>query len=137
MPFIPPPFDLDLDTYANIQKIISLPFGIVLMLVLAMALYVFIRIINKRISLVVLFNILGVTFFLPFLVVQPIDQLIIYFMGWILVPVTIVHTAILIWESWASVEVISLFLDLKKLEKLIGMIILSTTWIIITGIFWR
>jgi hypothetical protein len=137
MPFIPPPFNLDLDTYAHIQRIISLPFGIMLMLILAMGLYIYLGIIKKQISLLILVNILGATFFLPFVIVQPIDQIIIYFIGWKLLPVTIVHTIILIWESWASVEVISQVVDLKKIEKNFGIIVLSILWILITGPLWR
>lgn len=137
MPFASPPFNLDLDAYAYLQKIISLPFGLVLMLSLAMAISIFMGIVHKRISLIVLLNILGITFFLPFIIVQPIDQLIIYFRSWNLIPVTIIHTSILLWESWASVEVISILVDLKKLEKRAGIVALCALWMFITGFFWR
>ena len=136
-PFAPPPFNLDLDTYANLQRALSLPFGIMLMLLVGLALHAYLTFRGKKISLFLLLNILGVAFFLPFVLVQPVDQLIIATIGWKLVPVTILHTAILLWESWATVEIITNILELKASEKLVGILVLSATWIVITGIMWR
>lgn len=136
-PFIPPPFNLDLDTYADLQRALSLPFGVILMFILALALYTYLSVINKKIALFTLGNILGVSFFLPFLLVQPIDQWIIVLTGWKLIPVTTIHTAVLLWESWASVEILSIIVELKYSEKLISIIILSGVWMLITGMLWR
>jgi hypothetical protein len=136
-PFIHPPFNLDLDNYAKLQRAFSLPFGLILMLILALTLYIYLEFINKKITPFVLINILGVTFFLPFLLVQPIDQLIIILVGWKLIPVTIIHTAVLLWESWASVEIISSIIELKVSEKLISITVLTIAWILITGVLWR
>jgi hypothetical protein len=136
-PFAPPPFHLDLDSYANLQRAFSLPFGIILMLLMAFALRSYLAFRDKKASPFVLLNILGVAFFLPFVFVQPIDQLIIATIGWKLLPITILHTAILLWESWAAVEIIATIMELKVFEKLVGIFVLSATWIVITGILWR
>ena len=79
-PFVSPPFDIE--TLAFIQRALSLPFGIVLMLLLSLALGAYLRIIKKRVSVFILLNILGTTFFLPFILVQPIDLVMIAFVGW-------------------------------------------------------
>jgi hypothetical protein len=136
-PFVSTPFDIEIDTYAALQQSLSLPFGIILMLMLSMLLVAYLQLIKKKVSFFIVLNILGTTFFLPFVLVQPVDQVIIALRGWELVPVVVIHTAILIWESWASVKVISIKIELKIHEKLIGIVILSVTWILITGPIWR
>jgi hypothetical protein len=92
---------------------------------------------DKKITLLEIINVLGIAFFLPFLLIQPVDQLIIIVIGWKLIPVTIIHTVILLWEVWASVEIISSIMQLKVLEKLLSITILSIVWILITGMLWR
>lgn len=136
-PFVHTPFDIEIGTYAALQKTLSLPFGIVLMLILSLSLVAYLQAINKKVSFCTVLNILGTTFFLPFVLVQPIDQMIIALIGWKLAPVVVVHTAVLIWESWASLEVISIDMELKNHEKLIGITILSVIWILVNGPFWR
>ena len=136
-PFVPPPFHLDLDTYANLQRAFSLPFGIGLMLCMGLALHSYLAFRDKQLPLVLLLNILGAAFFLPFVVVQPIDRLIIATIGWKAVPVTILHSAILLWECWAAAEIITNIIDLRVSEKLVSILVLSATWVVITGILWR
>lgn len=137
MPFSPPPFGLDIDTYAALQRVLALPFGLLLMGALALALWGYLRRVGREIPFAPVLNILGVTFFLPFVIVQPIDQGILLLWGWELVPVSVAHTAILIWESWAAVTVLSLYYPLARSEKIIGGILLTIGWILLTGPVWR
>jgi hypothetical protein len=136
-PFAPTPFGLDLDTYARLQRILALPFGFALMLIMSLCLTAYLRARSRRVSSRYVLNILGATFFLPFVLVQPIDQLIIALWGWALVPVSIVHTAILFWESLAATLVISGQHPLSRLDKIVSVILLMGVWILITGILWR
>jgi len=135
--FVPPPFRVDVDTYARLQRSLSLPFGIVLMLLLALALVGYLRLLGKHASFATTLNILGTTFFLPFVLAQPLDQAIMALVGWRLVPVTLLHTAILAWESWAAVEVLSASHDLRLAERLGGIAVLGGVWIGIAGSLWR
>ena len=136
-PFWPPPFGLDTDTYAKLQRSLSLPFGVVFMLVLSISLAAYLRVIQKTTSVVTVLNILGVTFFLPFVLAQPVDQVIIALIGWKLVLVTVIHTALLFWESWAATEIISSTNELRVSQKVTGTVILSVVWILIAGSLWR
>jgi len=52
------------------------------MLLLSLALGAYLRFIKKRVSVFILLNILGTTFFLPFVLVQPIDLVMIAFISW-------------------------------------------------------
>lgn len=136
-PFAPLPFGLGIDAYAVLQSAFSLPFGLFVMGSLALALVASLRLLGKRVRLAAIFSILGATFFLPFVLVQPVDQLILALVGWQLVPVTVVHTAILFWESWTGMEVISATASLRPAQRLGGMAVLAATWIAITGVLWR
>jgi len=136
-PFIPLPFGLDLDTYSFWQRNLALPFGLGLMFTLSIVLHSYLTSRKKMIPFHKLLNILGVTFFLPFVIVQPIDLLIIYTIGWKLIPVTILHTIIAVWESFAALSLLSRIYDLDRSETVVGTGLLVMVWIIITGIFWR
>jgi hypothetical protein len=136
-PFVPPPFGLDLDTYSILQQTFALPFGMMLMLAICMGLYSYLKSRKKVVPFHKILNILGVTFFLPFVIVQPIDQLIIYTIGWKIIPITILHTIIVVWESFAALYILSSIYNLDRSEKVIGTGLLVFIWIIITGIFWR
>lgn len=136
-PFWPPPFGLDMAAYANLQRSLALPFGIVLMLALSIGLAAYLGIIKKKVSVATTLNILGMTFFLPFVLVQPVDQVVIALVGWKLIPVTAIHTVLVLWESWAAIEVISSVNELKVPERVVGTVILSVVWILIAGSLWR
>jgi hypothetical protein len=64
-----------------------------LMLTLCLSLAAYLRLIQKTVPLITVLNLLGPTFFLPFVVVQPVDQVIIAAWGWALVPASIAHTS--------------------------------------------
>ena len=135
--FVSPPFGLDIEFYADLQRVLALPFGLLLMFVLSLSLVAYLQVIDKRIRILTVLNILGVTFFLPFVLVQPIDYLFVAFLGWEMVPVAIVHTIILFWESWAAAEVIAGKIHLKVSEKCVGISVLTVVWMLITGMVWR
>jgi hypothetical protein len=136
-PFVPTPFGLDMDTYASLQRALALPFGLVLMLALGLSLAAYLRFIKKSVPVVTVLNILGPTFFLPFVIVQPIDQVIIVLWGWHIVPVSIAHTAVLVWESWATMEIISSMTALRGSQKVAGIAVLSAAWMLVTAPVWR
>ena len=136
-PFVPAPFGLDMDTYAALQRALALPFGLALMLTLSLSLATYLRIIKKSVPVVTVLNILGPTFFLPFVAVQPVDQVIIAVWGWALVPVSIAHTAVLLWESWATMEIVSSMTALKGSQKVVGIAVLSAAWMLVTAPVWR
>ena len=136
-PFVPTPFGLDMDTYATLQRALALPFGLVLMLALSLSLAAYLRRIKLDVPVVTVLNILGPTFFLPFVIVQPIDQVIIALWGWHIVPVSIVHTIALVWESWATMEIVSSMKGLKISQKTVGIAVLSAIWMLVTGPLWR
>ena len=136
-PFIPPPFGIDLGMYVTLQRSFALPFGIFLMFAMSIALSSYLRGIQKNMPTFKVLNILGITFFLPFVIVQPIDQLLILTIGWKMVPVTLIHTVIAVWESFAATSIISSMCNLKRSEQFIGTFLLVAIWILITGALWR
>jgi hypothetical protein len=136
-PFTPPPFGLETDTYAFLQRSLSLPFGLALMCLLALSLALFFRLRGREIGFIPILNVLGVAFFLPFVIVQPIDQLILALFGWTLLPVAIVHTAVLIWESWIALTLLSLKTKIGWSDRLAGASILTFAWIVVAGVLWR
>ena len=136
-PFVPTPFGVDLDTYAFLQTCLSLPFGIFLMGTITLFLYWYLRFLRRKPSKVRIFNILGITFFLPFVIVQFIDIVVVYTIGWRIFIVTPIHTLILLWESVAGVNIISRIYNLTKVEKVFGVIWIMIVWLIICGILWR
>jgi hypothetical protein len=136
-PFTSIPFNIDVDIYAQIQRIFALPYGIIIFTIFAATLYLYLIILKRKIDYISIVNILGVTFFIPFVIVQPIDQIVIHTIGWKIIPVTIIHSIILLWESWATIEVINLISRINYYEKIVGILILTITWIILVGPFWR
>jgi len=136
-PFSPPPFGLSIDTYARLQRSLSLPFGVALMLLLTAALVVYLRRLRRGTAFIPTLNTLGTTFFLPFLLVQPIDQLIIALVGWRRLPVAELHTAVLAWESWAAARIVSVVHGLSWIQCLGGVVLLCGIWIVIAGVGWR
>ena len=136
-PFAMPPFGLNLVLYGKLQSALALPFGVFLMAAMAGALAFFLRTRGKRMDVRSIVNILGSAFFMPFVFVQPIDQLIIYTIGWKLLPVSIIHTLVLMWESLAAITAISAINRLKMVEKLTGVLIIMATWMLVTGPVWR
>ena len=136
-PFISPPFGIDLDTYAFLQIHFSLLFGMFLMGAITLFLSWYLHSIEKEPSSFKIFNILGVTFFLPFIIVQSIDMVVISTIGWRGFIVTPIHTLILLWESIVATDILSYIYDLSKVEKVYSIILIIVVWLVISGILWR
>lgn len=136
-PFLPPPFGINLDTYAFLQIRFSLLFGFLVMSSMALFLAGYLLLIKKDVSIFKIFNILGVTFFIPFVIVQPIDFLIIFTVGWVDYLIIPIHTIMLIWESFAAANIISNIWRLKLSEKIVSIVLIITIWLVICGILWR
>lgn len=136
-PFAPPPFGMTLNTYILFQRYFSLPIGLLIMTSMALLLSRYLHIIGKEIAFRRIFNILGITFFLPFVILQPID-FIMASMGWIsILTITPIHTLFLLWESYAAITILSLEKRLERIEQVTGVFILMITWIVIATILWR
>ena len=136
-PFIPPPFGIDLNTYAFLQTRFSLLFGIFVMGSITLVLFSYLRLIKKNITTFKILNILGITFFLPFVIVQPIDVFVRFTIGWtgfIIIPI---HTFILLWESAAATNIISGIYRLKISERAVSTTLIMIVWLVICGILWR
>jgi hypothetical protein len=136
-PFIPSPFGMSVDAYAGLQRTLALPFGIGLMILLAASLVVYLRFTGTAARLPMTFNVLGSAFFLPFVLVQPIDLVLIALDAWRLVPVTVIHTAVLVWESWIALAVLSTRYPLNRACRLGGTLVTCGAWILVAGTFWR
>lgn len=107
------------------------------MLAMSVTLSIYLRLRKKNISIVKVLNILGITFFLPFVIVQPIDIAVISTIGWQMLPVVPIHTLILVWESFAATSIISSICGLKWWEKVVSIVVLMAVWILISGALWR
>ena len=136
-PFQPPPFGLTIDAYASFERGLALPFGVALMLILTAGMVVYLRHLRKPAFFAPVLNTLGVAFFLPFVLVQPCDQLIMALAGWRLLPVAALHTATLAWESLAATGILSEIHGLSRMERVQGSVLLIGLWIAIAGPAWR
>ncbi len=136
-PFRPPPFGLTIDAYAFWQRVLALPFGMALMLVLSVSTVAYLRYLRRTAFIWPVLNILGVAYFLPFVLLQPLDQLVIALAGWQVLPVAALHTAALAWESWASARVLSEIHGLSRMERVTVSLLLMCLWIAIAAPLWR
>lgn len=136
-PFAPLPFGLDVDTYAFLQQHFSVVFGIFLMVAISVALSAYLRLIKKGLPTTEILNILGVTFFLPWVLVQIVDFVVLYTVGWVDFVVIPVHTVVLVWESVSATEIISGIKTLKLSEKVMSVTVILVVWIVICGMLWR
>lgn len=136
-PFVAPPFGLSTETYARLQRWLAVPFGFVMMLALAACLAMYLRLLRKRPGFAAVFNIVAVTFFLPFVLLQPCDRLMIALAGWRMLPTIVLHTAVLVWESWAATEIVSAVCGLSRVQRLGGIAILCASWIAVAASVWR
>jgi hypothetical protein len=137
-PFSQPPFGLTIETYAFWQSNLAVLFGFFLMSMMACGLFVLFRIREKdSISYFKILNILGVAYFVPFLILQPLDKLTITIFGWIPLIIIPLHTSVLVWEAIISIILIDKISNLKLKEKLMGVFLQIAIWIFICTIFWR
>jgi len=134
---VAPPFGLSLDTYATLQKSLSVVFGFCLMGAIAGGLVTYLRITGNVASPFKVLNILGVTFFLPFVSVQVLDLLILYTSGWVMVFIIPLHTLILLWEAGATMLILDNLYELRMVDKVIGVALIMTVWISVAALLWR
>ena len=137
-PFFKPPFGLSLNTYATLQKSLSIFFGFLLMTMISYGLFLIFRL-RERISIQLLkiLNILGVAYFIPFVILQPLDVLTINILGWSRFIIIPLHTIVLVWESIIAVILIDKIYPIKLREKITGIIFQVITWILLCALFWR
>lgn len=136
-PFAPPPFGLSLDTYAALQKSLSPVFGFLLMAAIATSLVAYLRLNGKAVSTVRVFNVLGVTFFLPFVILQPLDLIVITTAGWSLAIVPPLHTLVLVWEAVATTAILDRLYRIGTRDRIVGVALIVGVWILIAGLLWR
>ena len=44
---------------------------------------------------------------------------------------------VLLWESWAAMEIVSSISALKVSQKVVGIAVLSAAWMLVTAPVWR
>lgn len=136
-PFVAAPFGLDLDTYATLQQSLSVVFGFGLMGAIAGALVAYLRGSGKAVSVFQVFNILGVTFFLPFVILQIFDAVVLVTSGWAMALIIPLHTAALLWEAGATVQILGHLHGLRMPDKAVGAALTTGIWIAIAAPLWR
>jgi hypothetical protein len=120
-PFSPMPLNMSVGTYAFFQPRISIIFGFFLMLCITLYLWGYYNFRNIPMPMFQILNILGITFFLPFVLIQPVDILCINTIGWNMAIIIPLHTIILLWEAIVSVIIIDDIHFLSSSEKLISI----------------
>ena len=136
-PFVPPPFGLSYARYAQFQQIFSVPFGMLLMILIALVLYIYMGLRNRPLSFLNIINVLGVTYFLPFLLLQPIDVLSIFTVGGVGLVIAPLHSIVLLWEAIATVIIVGGLAKLSRADYLIAVLLQVGTWIGICAPLWR
>ena len=136
-PFDPPPFGLSLDAYATLQRLLAPIFGFFIMAAIAGSLVAYLGMAGKRVSFVRTFNILGVTCFLPFVVLQPLDLMVITTVGWSLIFITLLHTLVLVWEAVAATAILDNLYWIGWRDRIVGTLLIEVVWIAISAPLWR
>ncbi len=136
-PFVDPPFGMSLDSYARLQRLLALPFGFTVMLAMSFAVWSYLAAVGKRVPLFKVLNILGVTCFIPFLLVQPFDLALIHLACWKMAVIVPVHSGILFWECVAAMVIAGKLVDLSMAQRAIGAVIPGSVWILLCALFWR
>ncbi len=136
-PFAPPPLGLSLRVYGSLQSYLSPLFGFFLMSCLAASLWGYLRLRNRHISLFKLLNLLGIAFFLPFVILQPLDILAIVTVGWASQLIIPLHSVVLIWESLAAMLIVHEMLPLNRGDIIAGSVLLMGLWIAVCAALWR
>jgi hypothetical protein len=93
--------------------------------------------IGKEVPASRVFNILGVTSFLPFVVLQPLDLLAISKGRWRLSVIPLLHTVILVWEAVATMGILDRLYQIRVRDRIAGVGLISGVWILIARALWR
>jgi hypothetical protein len=137
-PFFMPPFGLSLDVYAFWQSILSVPFGLMLMAIIATVLSALLKTRGGHtLSVKNILNVLGVTYFVPFAILQPLDVLAVIFAGWIPIIIIPLHTVVLVWEGAATVILLHKLHPVSRARKVAAVFLQVFTWIALCAVFWR
>jgi len=83
-PFVKPPFNMPVDTYAFWQGKFAVLFGFLLTAIMAAALFFLVKKNNER----------GPSYFISFVILQPLDRLIMNLFDWNLSIIRSLHTAL-------------------------------------------
>jgi hypothetical protein len=136
-PFVQPPFSLSIEQYSFFQSRFSIFFGLLLMFSITLVIWIYFKILQRKIDLLKVFNVLGYTFFLPFVILQIIDLVFFQVTGWDLLTFSITHTLFLIWEAAVTIVIISKLIKLNTLNIVISNGLIIITWILICALLWR
>ena len=136
-PFVSPPFGLTHTTYGRLQVLLAVPFGVMLMGAIAAVLWTYLRLRNRSCDGLTLINILGVTYFLPFVILQPLDVLAIQSVGWAAMVIIPLHNVVLMWEAVAATTIIGELVKLRKADHVVLVLLQLGTWIGICAPLWR
>ena len=136
-PFADPPFGLSLDKYATLQKVLSPIFGFFLMASMTGSLVAYLRMIGTEVPASRVFNVLGVTFFLPFVVLQPLDLIAITKGRCRLSVIPLLHTVVLVWEAIAAMAILDRLYRIRVRDQIAGAGLISGVWILIARALWR
>lgn len=137
-PFFKPPFGLTIETYAFWQSRLAMPFGFFLILTMAFGLFIFLGLKGRIFASVLkIFNILGIAYFVPFVILQPLDKIIINTFGWTPLIIIPLHSIVLVWEALVAVILIDKIYPLKLREKIVGVFLQTVIWIMLNVLFWR
>jgi hypothetical protein len=104
---------------------------------IALVLWLYFKISQIKIEYKKIFNVLGYTFFLPFVILQIIDLIFFQLTGWNIYSFSITHTLFLIWESIAAVLILSKLKKLNSFHMIISNGLIIMTWILICALLWR
>jgi hypothetical protein len=136
-PFYSPPFGLSIDTYATLQRLLSPVFGFLLMGAIAGSLVAYLRTSGKEVPVFRVFNILDVTFFLPFVFLQPLDLIAVTTINWSLIVIPPLHTLVLVWEAVATMLILDWLYRIGRRERIVGVVLIVGVWILIAELLWR
>jgi hypothetical protein len=104
---------------------------------ITLVIWIYFKILQRKIDLLKVFNVLGYTFFLPFVILQIIDLVFFQVTGWDLLTFSITHTLFLIWEAAVTIVIISKLIKLNTLNIVISNGLIIITWILICALLWR
>lgn len=108
------------------------------MIMIAIGLFVLFRARDKlSLSISKIFNILGIAYFFPFVILQPLDIMAMSIFGWTPLIIVPLHTTVLVWEAIVAVILIDKIYPIKLIDKIIGTFLQITTWILLCALFWR
>jgi hypothetical protein len=71
------------------------------------------------------------------LIAALVDPAVIHSVGWRRSVVIPIHTLFLVWESWATAELVGGRVALKTVDKVVVALLLTVVWISLCAVWWR